>query len=168
VTDEAASDRALAAWLERRSIYGWDADEASWWAQLWRNDLPDDPVADAPHIGLGPLYGQRIGEVSLLIYLIAKATGHDFDTVDQVMLATDASDGDRLQITLPSGRTHHGTCRAHPEAKERADRRAPGQPVHAVTLELDNGETIDLVDLALRAGSGEARVGLSHEPQTAG
>jgi hypothetical protein len=112
---EPLSGLMLPGW-ERRSVYGWDEDAASWRAQLWRNDRPDDPVADAPHIGFGPLFGQRIGDVSLLIHLIAQATGYDADTVDQVMLAVEASDGTRLRLIRPSGGTHTGACRASPVA----------------------------------------------------
>lgn len=158
----------LPGW-ERRSVYGWDANEASWWAQLWRNDRPDDPVADAPHIGLGPLYGQRIGDVSLLISLIAKATGYDFDTVDQVMLAVDAHDGTRLRLIRRGGDTRTGTCRAHPETRVEQARLGAGQPAHAVTFELDNGEAIHLYELAVQIGHGEAQIELlSNEPRAAG
>ncbi len=157
----------LPGW-ERRSVYGWDPGAASWCAQLWRNDLPNDPVTDAPHIGLGPLYGHQIGEVSLLISLIAKATGYDFDTVDQVLLATGASDGSRLQVTLPSGGTHHGTCRGSATDEERQAAQVARRPLHANMLELDNGETIHLVDLAFQIARGEAELGLSHRAQAAG
>ena len=164
---EPLSGLMLPGW-DRRSVYGWDEDEASWWAQLWHNDRPDDPVADAPHVGFGPLYGQRIGDVSLLIRLIAQATGYDFDTVDQVMLAVDARDGSRLEVILPSGDTYHGTCRSSATAEERHAAQAAHQPLHANTLELDNGQTIRLYELAFQIGQGEVRIGLSHEPRAAG
>ncbi|MFG3439961.1 hypothetical protein ACGF0J_22160 [Nonomuraea sp. NPDC047897] len=70
---------------ENRSVWGWDEGTGSWWAQLWRDDLPDDPVADAPHVGIGPLYGQHIPAVSGLVPLIAAATGVEPGRVDQVL-----------------------------------------------------------------------------------
>jgi hypothetical protein len=74
----------LEGW-EDRSVWGWDEGTGSWWAQLWRNDLPDDPVADAPHVGIGPLYGQHISAVSGLVPLIAVATGETPDRIDQML-----------------------------------------------------------------------------------
>ncbi|MEV0826351.1 hypothetical protein [Nonomuraea rubra] len=64
---------------------GWDEGTDSWWAQLWCNDLPDDRVADAPHVGIGPLYGQYISEVSGLVPLIAVTTGETPDRIDQLL-----------------------------------------------------------------------------------
>lgn len=66
-------------------------------------------MADAPHIGFGPAYGQRIGDVSSLIRLIAQATGYDLDTVDQVTVATSCHDGDRLRLIFSDGRVCRGT-----------------------------------------------------------
>jgi hypothetical protein len=139
----------LPGW-DRRSIYGWDEHTASWYAQLWRNDLPDDPVADAPHIGFGPLYGQQIGDVSLLIRLISQATGYDFDRVDQVTLAASRERDDRLRVCLADGQEHEGIC------------------LSASQLQLDNGEVHDLWTLAEQAARGETRIGLSHGAQAAG
>jgi hypothetical protein len=146
---EALSGLMLPGW-DRRSIYGWSERDGSWYAQLWRNDQPDDPVADAPHIGLGPLYGQQISQVSHLIHLIARATGYDFDIVDQVMLAGGREAGDRLRLyLLPDWEVHEGICRSSSE------------------LQLDNGEVHDLWDLAERAARGEVRIGLSDVPEAA-
>ncbi|GAA0848768.1 hypothetical protein ACFQVD_12690 [Streptosporangium amethystogenes subsp. fukuiense] len=50
------------------------------YAQLWRDDLPDDPIADAPHVGIGP----RIPTVSGLVQLIAAATEVEPGRVDQL------------------------------------------------------------------------------------
>ncbi|MFI9841847.1 hypothetical protein ACIHFD_32755 [Nonomuraea sp. NPDC051941] len=74
----------LEGW-ENRSVWGWDEGTGSWWAQLWHNDLPDDPVADAPHVSIGPLAGQHISAASGLVPLIAAATGADPDRIDQLL-----------------------------------------------------------------------------------
>ncbi|MFG1620205.1 hypothetical protein ACGFI3_46290 [Nonomuraea wenchangensis] len=74
----------LEGW-ENRSVWGWDEGTGSWWVQLWRNGLPSDPVADAPHVSIGPLAGQHISAVSGLVPLIAAATGQDADHIDQLL-----------------------------------------------------------------------------------
>ncbi|MDX3100000.1 hypothetical protein [Nonomuraea angiospora] len=74
----------LEGW-QGRSVWGWDEGTGSWWAQLWRNDLPDDPVADAPHVSIGPLAGHHISAASGRVPLIAAATGEDADRIDQLL-----------------------------------------------------------------------------------
>jgi hypothetical protein len=140
----------LPGW-DRRSIYGWSERDGSWYAQLWRNDQPDDPVADAPHVYFGPLHGQQISKISNLIHLIAKATGYSFDVVDQVTLAASRERGDRLRlILLPGWEEYDGTC------------------LNSSHLQLDNGETHDLWDLAEQAARGQVRIALSHAPEATG
>jgi hypothetical protein len=75
----------LLGW-DDRSIYGWDEGTGSWYAQLWRNDEPDDPIDDAPHVGIGPLYGHRVGSITELSGRIAAATGYQPDFVDALIL----------------------------------------------------------------------------------
>ncbi|MFI7133689.1 hypothetical protein ACIBQ1_48990 [Nonomuraea sp. NPDC050153] len=66
-----------------RSVWGWDEGTGSWWEQLWRNDLPDATVADAPNVSIGPLAGQHISAASGLSPLIA-TTGAEPDRIDQL------------------------------------------------------------------------------------
>ena len=76
----------LPGW-QRRSVWGWDEGTGSWWAQLWRDDRPDDPVADAPHVAIGPLAGQHVPVVGALVPLIAIATQTAPDHVDELLAA---------------------------------------------------------------------------------
>lgn len=74
----------LQGW-DHRSVWGWDAAEGGYFAQLWRNDRPDDPVADKPHMSLGTFPAPPVPSRDELARHIAAATGAPLHEVDQVM-----------------------------------------------------------------------------------
>jgi hypothetical protein len=85
----------------QRSIFGWDEQLGSWWAQLWRDGstsaLPDVWIADAG------------AQVSRLVQLVTDRIGLPFDVVDWALAESLEPPSERSWRLDIAGWSHHST-----------------------------------------------------------
>ncbi len=79
--------RNIALWLagwDDRSIWGYDPQAEGFFAQLWRNDEPDNPD-DSPHVWITPRYSGDLATADVLARQIALRTHRDLSEVCDAM-----------------------------------------------------------------------------------